>query len=53
MSVQVVVCDGCGRMSCECKCLVEFHKQGITVHLCEECIDIAKAMADKARKDDA
>ena len=51
MSVQVIVCDACGRMASECECMVEFHKHGMTLHLCDECIDKAKEMVDEARKE--
>lgn len=52
MSVQVIVCDACGRMASECKCMVEFHnKFGMTLHVCDECIDRAKELVDKARKE--
>ena len=50
MSVRVIVCDACGRMASECGCMVEFHKHGMTLHVCDECIDKAKELIDKARK---
>ena len=51
MSVQVIVCDACGRRSDACKCMIEFHKNGETLHVCDECIDVAKKLVDKARKE--
>ena len=51
MSVRVIVCDACGRMANECECMVEFHKYGMTLHLCGECIDKAKELVDEARKE--
>lgn len=50
MSVQIIVCDSCGRSANKCKCLVEFHKHGMTLHICDECIDIAKELVDKERE---
>ena len=50
MSVQIIVCDGCGRMASECECMVEFHKLGLTLHVCDECIDVAKDLVDRERK---
>lgn len=49
MSVQIVVCDGCGKTHDECACLIEFYKHGITVHLCDECIDKAKKIIERKR----
>jgi bacterioferritin-associated ferredoxin len=31
--------------------MVEFHKYGMTLHLCGECIDKAKELVDEARKE--
>ena len=50
MSVQIIVCDSCGRVANECECMVEFHKFGATLHICDECIDKAKELVDKARE---
>lgn len=50
MSVRVIVCDACGRTASQCDCMVEFHKNGITLHVCDECIDRAKELVDNARK---
>lgn len=52
MSVRVIVCDSCGRAASKCECMVEFHKRGMTLHVCDECIDKAKELVDKARKED-
>ena len=53
MSIQVIVCDACGRTANKCDVMVEFHKSGMTLHLCDECIDKAKEMVDEKRKDDS
>ena len=52
MSVQVIVCDACGRMANECECMIEFRKFGMTLHVCDECIDKAKELVDKERRGD-
>ena len=49
MTVQVVVCDACGRASSECDCMIAFHKFGLTLHVCDKCIDVAKELVDKRR----
>ncbi len=51
MSVQYVICDGCGKTHNECEYLIEFAKGGVSVHLCNECIEIAKEMIDQQKKE--
>lgn len=50
MSIRIIVCDACGRTASRCEVMVEFHKSGMTLHLCDECIDKAKEMVDEKRK---
>ncbi len=49
MTVQVFVCDVCGRASSECDCMIAFHKFGFTLRVCDKCIDAAKELVDKIR----
>lgn len=50
MSVQIVLCDGCGKKYQDADYMIEFRSHGITVHLCDECIDAAKEIIDSERK---
>ena len=50
MSIQIVVCDSCGKRYDEVGYLVEFHKHGMSLHLCDECIDAAYDMICKVRE---
>ena len=50
MTVRILVCDGCGKRRRDVECMVEFTSHGITVHLCDECIDVAKEIVDEARE---
>lgn len=46
MTVQVLVCDGCGRASDDVALLIQFEHHGIAVHLCDACVSAAHDLVE-------